>query len=703
MQDPNQKLERTSFQYGGSYDPMLDIKADVAMVYGISGDVAGRVKSWKDKGYIVHLMTGVAWGEYQDYFEGRWDGKTHVEESQTRSNGEIIGHGVGIPYVSPSITYGKYLCVGVKKALDAGVEAIHLEEPEFWVASGYEANFKREWKDYYGDDWIAPDASPDAQYRASKLKYFLYRRALQQVFDFVIEYNKQNGRTVRCYVPTHSLLNYAHWGIVSPEQSLVMLKGCDGYIGQVWTGTARTPTIYAGELKERTFETGFFEYGVLHNLVRSTGRRMYFLNDPVEDNPNHTWEDYRTNWECTTIASLLWPDIWHFEVVPWPDRPFKAHFPAGKDWFPGAADKDNRYPISSAYASELLTVFEAMKDMKQPKVEWDCGTQGVGVLVSDTLMFQRGGPVHSEGNMSSFYGLALPLLYQGVPAQPVQYENIPIKDYLKSFHILYLTYEGMKPPAPILHDSLAQWVRGGGVLVFTDDDKDPYNAVKEWWNSDGRTYTTPREHLFEKLGLKADEVEGTYLVGKGTVIYRKISPAEVNANADSITTMRELFQDACKAASVPLRQTNYLILRRGPYVVAAGLPVSQGGKTGKLTGHYVNLFDAGLPVLKDINIVDGNRMLLKDLGRMDLSKPCVVAASAQVLGVKSDSHSLSFHAAGPLGTMARIRVSIKSAPQKVAVEGVPADAVKSQWDSDSKTLYLELPNAPEGHDVTISL
>ena len=32
--------------------------------------------------------------------------------------------------------------------MDAGAEAIHLEEPEFWVRGGYGEGFKREWKAY---------------------------------------------------------------------------------------------------------------------------------------------------------------------------------------------------------------------------------------------------------------------------------------------------------------------------------------------------------------------------------------------------------------------------------------------------------------------------------------------------------------------------------------------------------------------------
>src|SRR6478609_406923 len=94
------------------------------------------------------------------------------------------------------------------------------------------------------------------------------------------EYGKTNHRTIRCYVPTHSQINYAHWRIVSPESSLIDV-GADGYIAQVWTGTARTPNVYEGRRKERTFETAFLEYGAMMNVVRAGGGTVWFLNDPV--------------------------------------------------------------------------------------------------------------------------------------------------------------------------------------------------------------------------------------------------------------------------------------------------------------------------------------------------------------------------------------------------------------------------------------
>ena len=56
-------------------------------------------------------MTGVAWGEYQDYLYGRFDGTNHEDEAQTERDGHKIGHGGDVYYMCPGENYGKFLCV----------------------------------------------------------------------------------------------------------------------------------------------------------------------------------------------------------------------------------------------------------------------------------------------------------------------------------------------------------------------------------------------------------------------------------------------------------------------------------------------------------------------------------------------------------------------------------------------------------------
>jgi hypothetical protein len=694
--DPQQQLERTCFQTARGYGDDGNLRSDVAIVYGVDPGLPKRIESWRARGYRIHVMTGVSWGNYQDYLYGRFDGVNHEDEAQTDRQGKKISHGGDVYYMCPGTNYGKFLSVGVQRALDAGAEAIHLEEPEFWVRGGYSEGFKREWKAYYGEDWQPPHSSVDAQWRASKLKYFLYRRALQQVFDHVQAFNQRTGRHVRCYVPTHSLLNYAHWQIVSPESSLARLQGCDGYIAQVWTGTARTPNRYRGQVRERTFETAFLEYGAMQNLVRATGRTVWYLNDPVEDNPAHDWEDYRVNWESTLVASLFQPEVWRYEVAPWPERVFSGRYPKK-----GATGERESMPPT--YAIEVQTVITALNDLRQEHVEWDSGTTGVGVLVSDSLMFERGEPTPSDSRLSHVYGLALPLLKRGLPVTPVQLENVVVPGYLDGFKVLLSTYQGMKPLSPEVHAPLAAWVKAGGRLVVCDDDKDPYNSVREWWNSDGRRYATPREHLFEQLiagGVKSEaRPAGTYRVGQGEVVWLRESPVQFAASAEGDRRLAQAVREVVERARISWRETNYLLLRRGPYIIAAGLDESLAGEPKVLRGRFVNLFDPELRVREEVRLAPGSRSFLLDLASARADSPRVLASACKTLSAKVEGKTASWFVEGVGNTPAVVLLHAPQAPRSVTLAGQRLETVT--YSASQRLLWIRFPNEARPRELTV--
>ena len=79
--------ERTVFQTGSTYKDRINLRADVAIVYGIDKSMPDRIRAWRAKGYRIHLMTGVAWGEYQDYVFGRWDGVSWCRVRQVPCRG----------------------------------------------------------------------------------------------------------------------------------------------------------------------------------------------------------------------------------------------------------------------------------------------------------------------------------------------------------------------------------------------------------------------------------------------------------------------------------------------------------------------------------------------------------------------------------------------------------------------------------------
>ncbi len=704
--DPDQALERTCFQTGKPWSGSGNLRSDVALVYGIDPGLPDRIKTWRDRGYRIHVMTGVAWGNYQDYLYGRFDGVNHEDAAQTERSGIKIGHGGDIWYICPEENYGKFLCVGVQRALDAGAEAIHLEEPEFWVRGGYSEAFKREWKAYYHEDWQPQHTSVDAEWRSSKLKYYLYRRALQQVFDYVQDFNRRTGKHVRCYVPTHSLLNYAHWHIVSPESSLSRLNGCDGYIAQVWTGTSRTPNVYRGVQKERTFETAFLEYGVMENLVRGTGRRVWYLNDPIEDNPGYDWNDYRTNWESTLVASLFQPDVWNYEVAPWPERIFSGRYPRRqggrrRGLGQGQGQGQRGQPIPPAYATELQVVMNALNDLHQSRVEWDCGTSGLGVLVSDGLMFQRGEPAQSDEHMSHIYGMALPLLKRGMPVTPVQLENVTLPNYLDPFRVLFLTYQGMKPLSADVHAPLVEWVKRGGELIVVDDDSDPYNAVREWWNTGENHFHGPRNHLFQLLGLVDKDLfaDGSRRVGKGGITWLRQNPADLANSADGDLRIARVAKEAALNASIRWRERSSLLLRRGPYVIAAGLDESVPGEPKVLKGRFINLFDPELRVRPSVTLSPGSRYFLLELDALQNTDRRVLAAACKALPGKADRDSMTFTVEGVSDTPAVVLIHTDKDSSSITLAG---EAVTDHtYSAADQLLWVRFENTDAPRELVV--
>jgi hypothetical protein len=695
--------ERTSFQTGARWDPMLQLPADVAMCYGVEPDLSPRIKQWKDKGYIVHVMTGVAWGNYQDYLYAKFDGKRHVDEAQTDRWGNVISHGGDVYYMCPGPTFGDYLAQRVRAAIDAGASSVHLEEPEFWARAGYSEGFKRAWQAAYGENWIPPHSSPDRQYRSSRLKYDLYRDALKQVFDAVRDDNARTGRKTRCYVATHSLINYAHWRIVSPESSLLSV-GADGFIAQVWTGTARTPNVSEGVLRERTFETAFLEYGAMVAATRGSPGRLWFLHDPVEDDPDHSWEDYRANWERTVVASLLWPETARYEVAPWPERVFHGTYPTVDRTHRKLGEPVRREPIPAPYATELLTVMNALNDMDQTGISWaECGTRGIGIVVSDTMMFQRADPSPSDPHLGSFYGLALPLLERGMPVEPVQLETAKNSGNLARCKVLVMTYEGMKPMDRAANQAIADWVKRGGSLVFVDDDRDPYNAVQSWWNRSGaESFRTPRESLFALLGLSPCAWPGSHAAGKGTLVFEASSPAALSYRQDGAKLVRQLVSKACAAAGLGYRETSHIVLRRGPYVIGVGLEGPPSEEAHELRGRFIDLFAPQRPIAGSVKLTAGRLCLLYDVDRAANLFPRVLASTCRTLDLTTTKEGfLQFGAHGPEGSEALLRIGLRAAPRRILVDSRPLGDHSWAWDDASHLVLLRFPHKAAGHQIVI--
>lgn len=677
----------------------------MAIVYGAydapgRATFADRVKSWRDHGYQVAFMTGIAWGTYFDYFLGKWDGHNHLGVGQVTRNGDTIFHGHNMPYVVPVPSFIEYMKTAiVRKVIDAGISTIFLEEPEFWARAGYSVPFREEWQKFYGFPWRPQDASPENTYLSNKLKYHLYYEAIRQVSDYAKAYGRSRGMDVKVYIATHSLVNYSSWRIVSPEASLASLPGIDGYIAQVWTGTSREPTYFNGIRKERVFENAFLEYGSMVSMTAPTGRKLFFLTDPVEDWPRD-WTDYKRNYQATFTAELLYPMVDNYEVMPWPERIYTRPYKL--------ANSKEAVLIPKYYSTQMQVMINALNSMplSANKVS---GVNDIGVLMGNSLMFQRF-PLHNgydDPQFSNFYGQTLPLLKRGIPVKTVHMENLKYRATLQHIKVLIMSYSNMKPFSPEVHRYIADWVRRGGVLIYCGRDDDPYQQVMEWWDKGNNHYTAPSQQLFRLLGIQPVAGRQGYRAGRGKVYIIRQDPKEFVMEPEGDKDFMKIVGRAYEtdAHGGKIRYKNSFYLERGPYDIVSVMDESADSSSYKVKGELIDLFDPQLPVIGEKEVRPGEQAFLLDINRVpDKTRPQVLASASRIYDERVGGNRYSFIAKSPLNTVNSMRVLLPAAPKTVSVadrEGKPVNDLKSAWDKDSRTLYLGFDNNPGGISVKL--
>ncbi len=461
--NPRPKQPHTSFQTHCAYTPELDVRTDAVIHYGCGKE---GIQSWLDRGYVVQTMYGFRTGP--DYI------KEHADEGQTNAEGVILTCGPGSYYMVPTQSRIDAALNYYRQAIKNGTSMAVPEEPEFFTQAGYSESFKKEWQAYYNEPWQDQTTSVEARWKSSRLKGYLEYRMVKSILE---DAKKQDPDVIRA-VAVHSPVSYYLWGIIYPHHEVMKLPELTEMIGQVWTGTARSGCRYEGLMAERTFENAYLEYSSLYNLMRGTGKRVWFLMDPLEDNPDRSMEDYQTNYEKTLVASLMFPEVDEYEVMPWPERIFGR--------------------VPPEFATKIMTIVTMLGDMHNQKdSELDAGTQGIATFVADSMAWQRGEPHASD--FDSFYGLTLPLLMKGIPVQVAQLERTPEPKYLDPYKVLLLSYDMMKPMDAAYNLALAKWVRSGGTLVLFGG-ADAYNDVPEWWQKAG--FRSPQDHLLAELGVR---------------------------------------------------------------------------------------------------------------------------------------------------------------------------------------------------------
>ncbi|MCR5522539.1 MAG: hypothetical protein K6F64_02735 [Clostridia bacterium] len=719
----SKKEERTGYQSGSPYTPDCDCKCDFVMVYRLDDSSEERIKAFRENGYVIHFMTGISWGSYLDYLNGDFDGRLHWDEAQEDRYGNKIVHGENTPYMVPTISFSDYLSVKLRKIVDLGVEAIHVEEPEFWDRAGYSPAFKKEYEMYYREPWSAPHESVDAKYKCSRLKAYLFTRVIDRVCASLKNYAKiKYDKDLRFYVPTHSLLNYTQWKIVSPEGKLADLPYVDGCIAQVWTGTSREKNWYNGVYAERTFETAYLEYGVMQELVKGTGRKMWFLHDPIEDNPIFDWDDYEKNYFKIITASLLHPKVNSYEICPWPNRVFCGKYPK---------DSPDSMPIPDSYRTVLNNMFNTLGNIEAD----DSRKSNIGILMGDCQLYQREYPdsefsekpeeitgtvlvdsddlisdiadmmkserenrelllkYQASNSFPGFYGLALPLLKNGIPVRPVLIDNARrYAGYLDDYDVLLMSYEYMKPEYPDVNAAISEWVMRGGILIYVGDGKDPFHRISSWWSG---KYPTAADHLFDVLGIAPDGNDAVFNCGKGFVGVMNENPSKLLFSADGSKKIREFFKKTADIAGFRFEFKNSIVLENGGYIIAAAFDESTVDTAVEFNGLFADMFTPDFKIITNKTLNPGDNTLLVDLNKY---KENIIGTSCRIESFEIGNDCAVIKAHGASGLNACMRIRLPFIPSYAQING---DKCGLEYESDGKTTLLMFRS--ENEPLTIEI
>jgi len=684
---------KTNFQVFHKWIPQVDSRCDGVIMYGFDGLEDDYRFSWSNRGYKLQNMIGISWGGYKDYFDGSWDGKKHLEEIAQRDiKGEILWHNKGTaPYFIPTYSLLSYLQSKLRKLVDIGISEFFFEEPEIWIASGYGEAFKNEWQDYYNEPWKPQHESVDNMFKTNKLKHYLYHRAIEHITSNLKAYAHERKMEIKCYVATHSIINYCLWNIVSPEASTASLESVDGYIAQVWTGTSRYPNYYNGVYKTRMFEMALMEYSSLESIPKRLGKEMYFLSDPIEDAAQY-WNLYKYGYEATYTAEILYPDVDKYEVMPWPIRIFNGKFKI-------SPDSKEAQVIPESYATQVQIMVNALINM--PKTENRIsGPQGIGVLLSNSMMFQRyvKDSVYdsSDNIISNYSGLVMPLIKRGIHVNTIHMDNL--KYGIKDIKMLLMTYSNQKPMDEESHKYIASWVKEGGILIYMGKDDDRFQNIDMWWKN---KYDVPSNHLFQLMGIGFNPKSGIYHFGKGSVVIERTNPEQnVTNKRKGDNRYISLLKSIYTKNIGDFKFTNNFTLSRGVYDITSVLTESVSNEPVIKEGMFIDLFTDSLPVLTKKIIEPGKQSLLLNIDRVDKSRPSVLATAARAYDETYDYSHYHFVTKGPQNVKAVTRVYIPFKPSSVLIDNKETFNTK-YWDSESNTYLLKYDCNPAGTSISI--
>ncbi len=459
----NQKTipaSRSMFETSSAYRPELDLGTDIVMINSNSKEVIG---SWLQEGYQVYTNNSLRQPQMPT---------PSLPIQLAPDNQPIVLDGQ--VFLVPTSQAATDFKTKIQEAIGSGSSGIALEMPGYWVRAGYSDAFKQAWQETYHSAWQPPDKNVDNRLKAETLKSQMQQRFVQSLLARPKEAEKVLPSLLVFGNPVSDMLN----GINTPYNGLLSTSGVTSVLVRTSLKASLSPVPYRGVQEPYPFMISYLQANATANLSRPSSLPLWLHLDALMPDSAGTEEEARRYLRKMVVAAMLHPQFSGFDLVS------EAQLLAGKG--------------SSPLGVELMNCLRALEQINgQPIGKLDAGSEGIGVLYTDSISWQRGLP--EVAGPEDLLGLCLPLLGRGIPLNLLDLSGSQFAESVRSSKMLIVSYDTMKPETVEQNRVLANWVKDGGWLLVVGG-TDAYNeAQNSWWKLAG--FNSPTEALFNTLGI----------------------------------------------------------------------------------------------------------------------------------------------------------------------------------------------------------
>jgi hypothetical protein len=189
-------------------------------------------------------------------------------------------------------------------------------------------------------------------------------------------------------------------------------------------------------------------------------------------------------------------------------------------------------------------------------------------------------------------------------------------------------------------------------------------------------------------------------VGQGRVLWMREAPATLAASVEGDARLLAAVRRASELGRLDWRERNYLLLRRGPYMIAAGLDESIADAPKTLRGRFVNLFDPGLAIRREIKVQPASRWFLLDLDQPQAKGMTILASACKALVLPSSGSAWRCAVEGVAGTPAVVLLRTPGAPREITLAGEPLSDWR--WDEPEQLLWVRFSNSASPRELRVA-